>query len=832
MYYTNAVMAGDEILLIEMNKGKRNFVRVKDFKPYLFIPSSDPMSEYKTVYGKSVSRVDFSGIKDAKDYVQKYSNVAGHTIFGLQQFQYTFIHDRYPKEIKYNVDDLSIVVIDIETDSKDGFPDIETANKEILTITLRKRGRNLVFGMVHFVPQPDTTYIYCKDEEELLKSFLHFWNTPEWFPDVITGWNIEFFDIPYLVNRIKALLGMQFAKLLSPWKYLRPKKIELGFRTYNTYELVGINSLDYLQLYRKFSYTPQESYTLDFISEQELKEKKVDWHEAGYESLSDLYEKNPQLFLEYNIQDCALVEKLDNKLRFVELVFAMAYDAKINFADALTTVRMWDVIIHNHLLEKNMVIPPMSDGMERDRAIQGAYVKDPLKGRHKWVASFDFESLYPTLIEQHNISPETYAGKTRMVYQQILGDDFADIKKKIKENDWALTGSGCYFLKSPQGFLPELMTRLKAKRKAYKKKMFDAEKRMETDESAEGDFARYNAAQQAVKIQINAAYGALANPYYRWFQPDLAESITLSGQMTTQWVEKYMNKWMNKVCGTEDIDYVIAVDTDSCYFNLERVVNKMNPQSTAEAIKIMDSFCANFMQPAINEACKELAKLTNVKASVLNMKRECLADVGIWTAKKHYILNVHNKEGVAYEHPKAKLMGIEAIKSSIPIACRKTIKEAINIVLEDDQEKLLDYVAKFRKEFFDMPFEAIAFPRGCNGINKYANSDTVFDKGTPIHVRSAIVFNYWLIKNKLSNKIPLITDGEKIKFAYMLEPNPFNSHSIANLNKLPKAEEYRKYVDYEKQFDKCFLTPLRSITDAINWELERGSTFTLDDFFN
>jgi DNA polymerase elongation subunit (family B) len=824
-------MAGNDLLVVEYVNQKRVFNRISDYKPYLFI-ESETESNYKTVFGQPVSRVDFDSIQEAKDFLKTYTEYQGIKVYGLSQFNYCYLNEKYPKEIKYDVDVLSIVTIDIETDSSGGFPNIEQANKEINAITLRKKGKSIVFSLYDFVPPSQSIkHIKCRSERELLIQFVENWCKPEWFPDIVTGWNCELFDIPYIVNRIKNILGMNYAKRLSPWKYLRPKVIEIGTKQYNCYDIVGISVLDYLQLYRKFSNTPQESYTLDFISEQELGEKKVDFRKQGYESLHDLCTRNPQLYLEYNVQDCALVEKMNDKLKFIELVLAIAYDAKTNFVDALTTVRLWDTIIHNHLLPKGIVIPPQNPNVEKERPIQGAYVKDPLVGMHRYCASFDFESLYPTLIEQHNISPETLVEKTKLSIYEILEETAIDKTVKAKQNNWNLTGSGCYFTNERQGFLPELMTKLKAKRKQFKNKMFEAEKRIGNgDQKAEYDYARYNALQHAIKIQLNSLYGSLANPYNRWFQPELAESITLSGQMTTMWVEKHLNKWLNQLNQTQK-DYVIAADTDSCYFVLNDVIAPLNPKTKVEAIDMMDEFCRDKMQPAINKALKRLNVFTNVNKTILNMKRECLGDTGIWTSKKHYILNVFDKEGVRYDKPKPKMMGIDAIKSSTPLVCRNAVKDCIDIILNGTEPQLIAYVKQFRHQFNNMEFDQIAFPRSCNGITKYANSQTIFAKHTPVHVRASIMFNYWLYKNQLSDIIPPIEDGEKIKFCYLKEPNPFNSHSIANLSKLNDYDNYRQYIDFDLQFEKTFIGPLKSIVDVIEWSFEEPSTFTVDDFW-
>jgi DNA polymerase elongation subunit (family B) len=293
-------------------------------------------------------------------------------------------------------------------DADQGFPDITTADKEITAITMKKNDMYIVLGCGEFVTDNEKIkYIRCKDEHELLLKFLDVWRSKWFSPDLITGWNVEGFDIPYIVNRIRRVLGHNMAKKLSPWEILEERTIQFMGREQQVFIPVGISTLDYLQLYKKFSFTNQESYRLDHIAFVELGERKMDYSE--YDSLFGLYKNDFQKFIEYNIKDVDLVDRLDEKLKLIEQVFAIAYDGKVNYQDAFTSVRMWDVIIHNYLLNQRIVVPQLRVG-NKDGQIIGAYVKDPKKGMHKWVVSFDLNSLYPHIIMQYNISPETYIG--------------------------------------------------------------------------------------------------------------------------------------------------------------------------------------------------------------------------------------------------------------------------------------------------------------------------------------------------------------------------------------------------------------------------------------
>ena len=816
-------------------------------EPILYVPSKEDTG-YKTHKGKSVKKKHFSSIHEARDFINLSKGTSGLEIYGFTNYTYPFIHAYYPGEIDYDPKVISVVTIDIEVSSEGGFPNIETADREITAITLRKHDRYVVLGMKDFVPPSDNIhYVKCDNEVMLLQKLIKIWNTEEFLPDVLTGWNIEMFDMPYLVNRIKHILGDSMARKLSPWEKLDQREVEIFGKNHTIHTPVGINVLDYLQLYRKFSFTMQESYRLDHIAMTELGERKLDYSE--YESLDEFYRKDFQRYIEYNIRDVDLVYKLEDKLKFIEQVFAIAYDAKVNYIDSFTSVRMWDVIINNYLMDRHIVVPSNLSKGEKDAPIVGGFVKDPQVGGHKWVVSFDLNSLYPHLIMQYNISPETLRViDNSITVEGILDGQLNDpeIRKDLEEKNQTVAASGCFFDKDYKGFLPELMEKMYNDRVVYKQRMIEAKKAYEKNKTYdnEKEIARMHNMQLAKKIQLNSCYGALSNVYFRWFDTNLAESITKSGQLSIRWMERKINLYLNKLLKTDNVDYVIACDTDSMYITLDKFIQEVYPdKSMEETVKFIDTVCEKKIEPYIDKCYQDLAEYVNAYAQKMKMKRECIADKGIWTGKKHYILNVHNQEGVQYATPKLKIMGIEAVRSSTPSACRANIKKSLDIIMNSTEEELIKFIENFRQEFTTMPFEEIAFPRSVRGLQErdeldatgrivqkgYACSTNIYKLSTPIHVKGALVYNYYLKQNKLDNKFPLVQDGEKIKFCYLKEPNPFMCKVVSTTGTMPKQIEVSKYIDYNTQFEKSFLDPLRTILDVIGWKTEKQQT--LDSFF-
>lgn len=830
-FYTNVAQDKNQILVCGYDNGKR-FKEKIDYKPFLFVPVKEE-TRYKTIHNEYVEKYDFSSIYEARSFIKKYKNISNFEYYGMTKFEYPYIFEYYDN-IKFDPNSIRECIIDIEVSMKTGKPDVETANNPIVAITMMYKDITFVFGLKDFETK-DTKikYFKCKDEIDLLQKFIIIFSSDLYRPDVITGWYIEFFDIPYIIKRIENVLSLDEAKRLSPWGKLNVKTIEVYGKENTIYELVGVNILDYLALYKKFTYVVRQSYTLDYISQIELKANKIEY-KSKYGSLDGLYDQNHQLYIEYNIHDCTLIRLLNDKLQLLELVYEFAYDSRINFQDTLFAVRTWDVIIHNYLLKHKIVVPVKSSTSPIETRIpEGAYVKDPLIGKYNWVVSFDLQSLYPHIIMGYNIGPDSYRGKEidKIPMYPII-TSFPDIKK----NDWkqknvSYTMNGCLYDKNKTGFLAQLMEDLFNKRKEYKKIYLDTKEEFERTKNPDlnNKISKYYNLQQSIKIKLNSLYGSLANRYFRWYNLNLAESITITGQFIIQHAEKRVNEYLNKILKTDGVDYIIASDTDSLYVNMGGIMDKIKYKDTIEGVEKLDEFCETIIKPFLDRIFKELSEEMNCHKHALYMKRESISDVGVFTAKKRYALNVYNNEGVAYDEPELKITGLEAIKSSTPEICRDYIKEMIKIILLEGHEKALETITKYKKEFKTKSFSEIAYHRGINGMETYKSNATIYTKGTPIHVRGALVYNDYIKKNKLSSKYDYIYDKDKIKFCYLKMPNPVHENVISVIDDLPDEHHLSQYIDYDLMFEKAFLQPITAIFDAIGWSIQR--TKTLEGIF-
>jgi DNA polymerase elongation subunit (family B) len=818
---------GDKMLVRGYDKG-RAYQRKVDFYPTLYVTSKNQNSKWRTLEGTVVDEVKPGTIKETRDFVKRYEGVQGFEVYGNTNYSYQYISDMYPDDVNWDMDLFKVFTIDIETKTEEGFPDIRSANEEILLITVKdlKSKRIITFGTKAFVHnRDDVIYRHCNDEHHLLREFLQFWQTN--YPDAITGWNTDFFDVPYLIRRITRELGDREAQKISPWNYINERKTFIKGNEEIHYDILGISQLDYLELYKKYTYTKQESYRLDYIAQEELGDKKKENPGVDFK---DFYTNYWQHFVEYNIHDVELVDKLEDKMRLIELHLTMAYNAKINPEDVYSQVRMWDTIIYNHLRKKGIVIPQKTSS-GKDAQFEGAFVKDPLIGQHKWMASFDLNSLYPHLIMQYNISPETLTSEKLSVTVDRLLNQEIDTSYCHKR-DLALTANGWTYRKDIKGFMPELMETMYANRSKFKKQMLRVQQEYEKDKSQKHllkDISRLNNLQMAMKIALNSAYGAMGNQYFRYFDIRMAEGITTSGQLSIRWMANKLNAFLNKTLKTQDKDFVVAIDTDSIYLTLEELIERVcADKDTAGKIKYMDKICEDVFQPFIDTGYQELADYMNAYAQKMQMKREVLADKGIWTAKKRYVLNVHNSEGVQYAKPKVKVMGLEMVKSSTPAVIRDKLKDSIDVILKGDEKDLHHYVQEFRKEFDQMPVEDIAFPRGVNGMKQYAGSP-IYAKGTPIHVRGALLYNHHCKRFGIDKKYQPIRDGDKIKFVYVKTPNPLQEDVIAFSQHLPKELGLEAYIDYDKQFEKVFLDALQIVIDPLGWKTQEESS--LEDFF-
>ena len=825
-FYTNVHVAGDKVLVRGYEHGKPYMRRI-DFMPTLYV-NAKTKTEYQTLDGTYVDSVQPGTIRETRDFMKRYDGVSGFNVYGQTNYGLQYISDTYDYDINWDIEQLKIYTIDIETKTEAGFPDIVTANEEILLITVKdfSSKKLITFGVGPFVHNRDSLiYCNCRDEQHLLKEFIIWWQQN--YPDIITGWNTDFFDVPYLVRRMIRELGETLAKKISPWGMITERKTFIKGNEEIHYDISGISQLDYLQLYKKYTYTKQESYKLDYIAEQELGDKKK---ENPGDTFRDFYTFHWQQFVEYNIQDVELVDRLEDKMRLIELNLTMAYQAKINYEDVYSQVRMWDAIIYNHLRKKGIVIP-MKSGGHKTEQFEGAFVKDPIVGGHKWVASFDLNSLYPHLIMQYNISPETLTHeKIPCTVDQLLAQQVDT--SYAKKRDLSMTANGWCYRRDIKGFMPELMETMYANRSKFKKQMLAVQQKYEHDKGNNDlrkEISRLNNLQMAMKIALNSAYGAMGNAYFRYFDIRMAEGITLSGQLSIQWMANEFNRFVNKILKTEGKDFVIAIDTDSIYLSMEELVEKFaSDKDDVAKIKYMDKVCEDIFQPFIDNTYQKLAEYMNAYSQKMVMKREVLADKGIWIAKKNYVLNVHNSEGVQYATPKLKVLGLAMVRSSTPSVIREELKKSVRVILEGDEKVMQKYISGYKDDFEKFPVESIAFPRGVSGLKQYAGSP-IYQKGTPIHVRAALLYNHYVKKLGIDKKYPLIREGDKIKFVYLRTPNPYHENVIAFISELPKEFNLEQYIDYDTQFDKTFVEPLKTIIEPLNWQAEEVSS--LEDFF-
>lgn len=845
-FYTNVSQVKGKLLVRGYDEHGKQVMQEIRYKPSVYIEYNGE-GEHQTLDGVIVKKIEKKSIYDAHQYLRDAADVSNKEVYGYDQYAYTFINENFNGEIEYNPDWIKVANIDIETASDEGMPDIETANKEITAITIMFGNDVLSLGCGDYTTtDADVTYIKCDDENDLLEKFLQAW---EWYnPDVVTGWNIENFDIPYIVNRLERNLGEKTSLRLSPWGHMREKNVLDRGKMKRLYFPTGVAVLDYYKIYRKMELEPRESYSLNYIASVEVGARKLDYSE--YESLFSLYKENFQKFMDYNIIDVRLVNKIEQKKQMLKLTYQMAYQAHCNFEDINSPVRMWECICYNDLMDRGIVFPPRQqpktkygiDPYEEEEELDGGYVKEPKPGFYRWVVSVDLESSYPHQIMMYNLSPETLAGRREIEYtiEDYLNDEEDNELASIMARDYVAAGNGCLYTRRMVGFLPRLLEQMFEKRKEYKRLMNAAIKEKELAptkaHSIELDnrIAKYKNMQMVYKVALNSAYGALSNEWFRFYNFDIAESVTASGRLAIRWIEKKLNEYMNGIMFTKGVDYVIASDTDSIYLNMGPLIEKKyGPGDLEEKTAItnlLDMTVRNKIEPYIDECYRELAKRVNATKQKMKMNRESIADVGIWTGKKRYVLNILDKEGTRFKEPKIEIKGIDSVRSSTPASCREAIKDLIKIVIyktEDDAQKFIEL---FKNRFKTLPFDEVAFPRGIKGMDKYYDPEFICGKHTPIQIRGALVYNLMLEEKGITNFQPLY-DGDKAKFCYLITPNNVRSYVITVPHALPQVLKLEDKIDYDKQFEVAFLNPITKIMDAIGWRVEPEGN-TLDAFMS
>lgn len=841
-FYTAVNRFGNSILYRGYDaNGKRVQEKFK-FRPTLYVEAKDPsVSKWKALDGTPLDPIRFDTMKECREFVDMYKDVPTYAIHGNDRHIPAFIQAEFPMEIQFHRSRVDVATLDIETAYDNGYSEAADAANEIISITVKSGHSNecRVWGMKDYDADKSTIkrysliYSQFRSEREMLADFIRWWSHPENTPDILTGWNIRAFDIPYLVNRLARILGDDAAKALSPWNMVEPKEVSLKGRRQLMYELSGLPQLDYIDLFQKFAYTygNQESYKLGHIAHVVLGESKMDYSDVG--TLTNLYDEDFQRFIDYNIKDVELVDRLEEKLGLITLVMTMAYMSGVNYSDTLGTTAIWDATIFRRLAKKNVAVPFMRESRTRD--FVGGYVKEPHMGMHEWVMGFDANSLYPNLIVQYNMSPETY-----VIHQRVPGLSPEKILKTfeidVPDKNLAVAANGACFRRDIKGIIPEIVEELYAKRVKIKDSMIRYQKELETlDKNNSLDchrleqlIARVETEQMAIKILLNSLFGAIGNRYFRYFNMELAEGVTMSGQLVIQLAEMVANNYVASVIGDKTVkDRVVAGDTDSVYVCLDDVVSKFKPE---DPYAFLNKFGKESMTPEFAKAFAHLSKLTNAYMNRMVMKREAIADRAIWVGAKCYILNVLDSEGVKYAQPKIKMKGIAAVKSSTPGACRVELKRILNTIMTGNKKAMQSEISEFRAKFSKLCPEEVAFPRGVSNITDYANGGSIYKKGTPIHVRGALLYNRHLKNKGLDKKNTLIANGDKIRFVYLKTPNPIQENVIAFPDRLPAELGLNNFVDYDLQFEKTFLDPLDTILKAIGWTAEEQGS--LEEFFS
>lgn len=816
-FYTNIRKWGKKLLFAGYDNGKKVFEKM-DFEPELFLPDDTASGKYMGWDGQKLRRETYDNMKEAVEYVKANQHVHGRKIYGTTNYPAQFIAKYFPDKVDYDLNLIRIFYLDIETWSGEAFPEAEKADYPITLLTIHdsKTGIKHVWGTQPYVNNDPMVeyYEYSLDTEvDMLYNFLAWMKMNP--PDIITGWNSRLYDLMYIVNRMKKILSEKAYEQLSPWGIVMDKDIQMKrfgqIKQYKVYDIYGIADLDYMDLYQKYTPNQESSYKLDHIAYKNLKKKKVEFEGT----LHELYENDYQKYVEYNIQDVQLIVELEQKLKYLALIIDFSYNVFVpSYMDCLGTTKIWETCIFHHLSQQNIYgVIKDNDNLPEKIEYAGGYVKEPNPGLYRWVMTIDVKSLYPKIIETLNIGIETHRGRySHPISVDKLLNDNIDTNSLVAANV-ALSVNGDLYSRDKQSFFSVLMEKFFNQRKEYTALMKKA--RASGDKDTE---KIYDIKQYSIKILINSFYGCLGTNFFQYYSVANAASVTLTGQYINRSIWAGVNKFLNEILKTVDQDYIVFGDTDSSGILLESIVKKFMPDETdvTKIAEFLNKFGKEYLEPIVAKTVDEALQKLNVFKNHIQVERENICDVAIWTGKKHYLMNIVESDGKINTDIKLKMKGIETVKSDTPMLCRDKLEDVLKIIVRGDNNMLIKFIDNFRKEYNQRLPQELAYSKS---VKKALYEDT--DKTNPINTRASTSFNKLIDNFELQTRYQKIKDGQKIKYIYLTLPNPSGENVIAFVDKLPPEFGLDKYIDFDTMFDKSFLKPIRAITDVIGWKLEK-----------
>lgn len=800
------------------------------FTPFLYTEkdgANEGVSIFKTPLKKYYFRNSFERTKFVND--TKNGRLFGNLPVDQQFLIETFKEDVHKEE--FSKFPLKVFFIDIETYSPNEFPVPSKAKDPVTLITIL----DTVSGKIHtwglkndYKPKlPNVTYYKCDCEEDLFERFVNFWKKDP--PDILTGWNTEMFDIPYIINRAKNLLGEEFIKQLSPVREINYRENFQKFgKDIGRWYISGISCLDYMEIYKTYSKGDRESYSLNYIAEYELSEGKLAINATNLSSLADTDWEN---FVDYNIQDVDLLRKLEEKLNYLKIIRLLAYKGCTNFERALGKVSIVTGAMTLQAAKQGYIIPTFKNDVIRE-ALEGGYVREPERGLKEAIVSFDVNSLYPNTIITLNISPETKLGKIvtgdvevdkEVQIKLVNGGSFTvtvdKLKEFLKKENVALSKAGVLYSQKFKGVCPNLINSIYDERVYARKKMLELKKGKNKDKETTDSIQYFDTLQYTLKILLNSIYGTFANKHSAFMDIDNASSITLTGQAVAKAGGHIINQYAKDTFKIDE-SLILSGDTDSLYITIQPILNKLGIILAKDCVidpnvhTIVDAIDKHLGVKILDWAREEL----NSADPRFVFKREAIADVGSFLMKKRYILRILDEEGVPMN--KFKYVGVELARSTTPKPVKAIIQKTIETAfLTKDVKKTNEVFREAYDLFKNLNISEASFRKAVKEPDKYTAGASLnkFNKGTPCHVKAALAYNFLLEKLNLTKKYESIKSGQKVKFFYAAK-NPYGLDAIAFNGDYP-TEFTNIVIDYDKMFNKIVAPPIESVYQAIGWHL-------------